>query len=125
MRGRVARFAVVGASALVVNEIAMAAAVEWLTLATFWAGLVATQVSTAWNFAASELWAFADHGAERSRGARLVRYVAVNEAVYLARGPVMVGLVALGLHYLAANGLTLVVAAVARFILADRWIWKP
>lgn len=122
-RGRAARFLAVGASGLVVNELALAGGVEVVGWSTLVAAIVATQCSTSWNFVLSERWAFREHGSERPLLVRLARYFAVNNVALAARGPVLAGLILLGAHYLLANLVTLAALTVVRFALADRWIW--
>ena len=85
---RFGRFGLVGLSGLAVNAAAMAA-ISGLGVPYLLAALLATQVSTTWNFIGAEWWAFGDRrSAGRSR--RLIAFFAMNNATFLVRGPIIV-----------------------------------
>jgi dolichol-phosphate mannosyltransferase len=119
------RFAAVGASGIVVNQLVL-----WL-----WVGgadrhyllgaVVATQGSSTWNFCLTERWVFP--GAEDRRlGARFLLFLGMNNSMLLLRIPVLALLTSfLGINYLVSNFLTLVVLFLLRFLVSDRLIWKP
>ena len=51
-------------------------------------------------------------------------FLAVNNLAFLIRGPLLLALMGFfGLHYLLANLLSIGCLTIARFALADRWIW--
>jgi dolichol-phosphate mannosyltransferase len=121
---RAAAFALVGAVGLLVNQGAMWAAVEVAGLGYLLGAALATQVSTSSNFALSDLWVFRS-GGRIGRRRRFAAFLAVNNLLLVLRAPFLVALVSLArLHYLVANLLTLLGLFVARFLIADRVIWR-
>jgi dolichol-phosphate mannosyltransferase len=124
--GRLARFAAVGLSGLAVNMIALAVLTDFVGLYYLASAILATQVSTLWNFALSEKWVFTDAEGDpkRSAGARLMWFLGMNNAALLLRGPMLYVLVSLlGVNYLVANFVSLVALTILRFALADGFIW--
>ena len=118
------RFGLVGLSGLVVNQAMLAGFVELGGIGYALASILATQGSTTWNFALTDLWVFRK---ERTGSAlrRFGLFAAMNNAALLLRVPLLVWLVtSLGLHYLTANLVTLVLLFVLRFALSDRLIWR-
>jgi putative flippase GtrA len=122
------RFATVGALGLVVNQVLL-----WLLVDVLHTGhlllsaAIATQGSTAFNFAGNESWVF---GSRRRGGVagvirRFVAYDAVNLSALAIRLPLLQILTA-GLHmnYLVANLISLVALTVLRFVIADLLIWS-
>jgi putative flippase GtrA len=121
---RLARFGSVGVSGFVVNELAIAALVSGFGLNYLVGAVLATQVSSLWNFALVERWAFRDSGARRSLRHRMALFFAVNNVALLLRGPILVVLTSMvGLNYLVSNLISLGVLTIARFAIADSWIW--
>jgi len=117
-------FAVVGATGLVVNTAVFAVLTAEAHLQYLLAALVATQISTTWNFVLLERWAFSDVHPVRSRGKRAAAFFATNNVLLAARGPLLVLFVAgAGFDALAANILTLIVLFTLRFGAASGWIW--
>lgn len=117
-------FLAVGASGIVVNTLLLAAFAEAAGLHYLVSAVLATQGSTLWNFALHQALIFRTRPARRSLLGRLGRYFLVNNAALLPRAPMLAALVSwFGVHYLAANLVTLVSLALLRFLLADRWIW--
>jgi putative flippase GtrA len=117
-------FLAVGASGIVVNTLLLAAFAEAAGIHYLVSAVLATQGSTLWNFALHQALIFRSRPARRTLLGRLGRYLLVNNAALLPRAPMLAALVAwFGVHYLAANLITLVSLALVRFLLADRWIW--
>jgi dolichol-phosphate mannosyltransferase len=123
---RMIQFGLVGLAGLAVNTVAL-----WLFATPMWGGLpylvaavLATQVSSAWNFFGYETWVYP--GAKRSRWwSRLLRTTAVNDAALIFRLPLMALLVEIvGIGYLVANALTLFLLFVSRFLVSDRLIYN-
>jgi dolichol-phosphate mannosyltransferase len=118
------RFALVGASGLVVNQVLLWSLVSRGHLHYLLAATLATQGSTTWNYALVEWWVYPDRGT-RSRTFRYLVFSAINNATLLLRIPLLALLVAvLGVHYLLSNAITLVVLFLCRFAVSDRFIWK-
>lgn len=117
-------FLLVGLSGLVVNTLALAFTTEVLGLYYLVSAIVATEVSTLWNFQLSERWVFGK--AEQRTGTlwRLLMFFAMNNAALLLRGPMIYLLTdKLGLYYVASNLVSLVALTVLRYAVADRVIW--
>ena len=118
-------FAAVGLSGLVVNT----ALLWWL--ATGWgahyvaAAVVATQGSSLWNAALTE-WLVFRRTAVGTPRRRVLRSVLLNNAVLVARLPLLVLLVSvLGIGAVLANAATLLAAFLLRFHVTDRHIYAP
>jgi dolichol-phosphate mannosyltransferase len=120
-----ARFATVGASGIVVNQLVL-----WLWVAGaehhyLLGAVVATQGSSTWNLCLTERWVFPDAG-RRRLGSRFLTFLAMNNSTLLLRVPLLALLTTtLGINYLVSNLLTLVVLFLLRFLVSDRFIWKP
>jgi dolichol-phosphate mannosyltransferase len=123
-RLRFARFGVVGASGLVVNTLLLALLTDVVGLFYLVSAVIATQGSTLWNFSLTELWVFAGRDHKRARKTRMAMFFLMNNIALLLRGPLLVLLTSgLGIHYVVSNVLSLAVLTIARFALADTWIW--
>ncbi|HET7010210.1 MAG TPA: GtrA family protein [Anaerolineales bacterium] len=117
-------FLAVGASGIVVNTLLLAVLAESADLHYLLAAALATQGSTLWNFALHHAFVFRGRAPRRPLLGRIARYLLVNNAALLIRGPMLAALVSwLGIHYLTANLLTIISLTLLRFLLADRWIW--
>jgi dolichol-phosphate mannosyltransferase len=118
------RFATVGASGIVVNQLIL-----WLWVAGadhhyLLGAVVATQGSSTWNFCLTERWVFPAVGTRRP-GGRFLLFLAMNNSTLLLRIPLLALLTSsLGVNYLVSNLLTLVVLFLLRFLASDRLIWK-
>ena len=121
---RFARFGLVGLSGLLVNTLALALFTAEGHIYYALSAILATQVSTAWNFALTDLWVFRGRSSERGALRRAGLFFATNNAAMLIRIPLLLALTSgLGVHYLVSNILSLVALTVVRFMLADAWIW--
>jgi dolichol-phosphate mannosyltransferase len=119
------RFALVGLSGLVVNQLLLWGQVERLGFHYLAAAVVATQGSTLWNFALTERFVY-----PRRRGGRqplrFLAFALVNNSTLVLRLPIMAVLTSVrGMHYLASNVVTLGLLFLCRFLISDRFIWKP
>ena len=124
MDPRFMRFLIVGASGLLVNNLALAAFTELSNIHYLVSAILATQVSTLWNFGLTESWVFQQRKAERSFLPRLSSFVLLNNLMLLLRGPLLSFMVErLGVHYLASNLISLFVLTLLRYVVADQWIW--
>jgi dolichol-phosphate mannosyltransferase len=122
---RLARFGLVGASGLVVNTAALALFTELGHLYYGLGAILATQASTAWNFALTERWVFRGQGAPRGMPRRAVLFFATNNTAMLVRIPLLLLLTdGIGIQYLVSNVLSLLALTLVRFLLADAWIWR-
>src|SRR5688572_25045409 len=119
------QFVLVGLSGLLVNAGVLAFATERLGIFYLWSAALATLASTTWNFTLSELWVFRDR--QRAGGApvRFVLFFLMNNLALLVRGPILWGLTTgLGLHYQLSNLVSIGLMTVARYLLANQWIWR-
>ncbi len=120
-----ARALLVRTFGLFVNSLALWAFTEITSLHYLLSAVLATQVSTLWNFGLTESWVFGKRATERSFVTRLVSFLLMNNAMLLLRGPILALLVSqLGMHYVLANLLSLFTMTVLRYWLADKWIWN-
>jgi dolichol-phosphate mannosyltransferase len=123
-RLRFARFGLVGATGLVVNTVLLAFFTDVVGLFYVVSAVIATQGSTLWNFCLTELWVFSDREHRRGLGSRMGLFFLMNNAALAVRGPLLVLLTSgLGIHYVVSNILSLLLLTLARFAVADTWIW--
>jgi dolichol-phosphate mannosyltransferase len=119
---RALAFGAVGASGIIVNSAALWFAVTALGWSAALGATLATQCSTLWNFLLVDFGVY--RGAKRgSRRGRAVRFFLMNNALLLLRLPVLLALVGVGVHYLWANAVTLVLLFLVRFLVSDRVIY--
>jgi dolichol-phosphate mannosyltransferase len=119
---RFVSFGLIGATGIVVNSAAL-----WFFYHTVgWNHLIgaalATQASTTWNFVLVDTVVYRKR-AQGTRLGRAVRFFIMNNLLLLARLPVFQLLIDRGLDVLVANGITLVLLFVVRFVLSDRAIF--
>ncbi len=120
---RFGRFGLVGLSGIVVNSVALAVFRGGLGFSVLVAALLATQCSSIWNFVLID---GSSSTAPRPPVPRCARtaFLAMNNLAFVVRGPLLLALMSIfGLHYLVANVLSLCALTIARFALADAWIW--
>ena len=119
---RLLKFASVGATGIVVNQVALWAGADIAGMHYLWAAVLATQVSSTWNFALTERWVFPHLQAGRMR--RLGWFTVMNNAWMVLRLPLLWALTdQLGIYYLWSNLIAIVAATLLRFFVADRFIW--
>jgi putative flippase GtrA len=120
------RFLLVGALGIVVNQAALAATVEIGHFHYLIGAIIATLVSSTFNFGCSEAWVFRGRGS-RGRAALARRYVgftAVNSSTLVVRLPILYLLTSLlTVHYLFANLVAIAAMTGLRFFVADLVIW--
>jgi dolichol-phosphate mannosyltransferase len=117
-------FALVGASGILVNSLAVALFTEGLGIHYLLSAALGTVVSSTWNFYLSEALVFGSR-AQPGRLRRFGLFFLMNTAALALRTPMIYALTTgLGMHYLLSNLLSLVVLTVLRFFLADNLIWS-
>lgn len=122
---RLSRFGLVGITGFGVNEGALAILVGRVGLHYIIGAVLATQVSSLWNFVLAETWVFREDVYHRPLWKRLAWFLALNNAALVLRGPILVGLTSfVGVNYLVSNLISLAVVTVLRFSVADVWIWS-
>jgi putative flippase GtrA len=121
---RLVLFGMVGVTGIVVNEAAL-----WLMSMRLFhhhyllAAVLATEASTTWNFALTELLVFRGPKPRTLIG-RGIRFYLLNHVALLLRLPLLALLVgSVGIQLLVANLITLVLLFFARFLVADAAIY--
>jgi dolichol-phosphate mannosyltransferase len=123
-QGRLARFLVVGLSGLFVNTLLLHLFTEIAGIYYLLSAALATQGSTLWNFAWTEQWVFQGRKDPKKFWQRIVGFFIMNNGMLVLRGPFLALFVSvLGMHYLTANIVTLLLMTMVRFAIADRLIW--
>jgi putative flippase GtrA len=120
------RFLFVGVLGIGVNQAALAAMVEIGHFHYLFGAIVATVVSSTFNFGCSELWVFRGRGTAGGIAVarRYVGFLAVNSSTLLVRLPMLYLLTSLiAVHYLIANLLAIGAMTGIRFLVADMVIW--
>jgi len=129
--GRLARFALVGGSGVMVNLVVLALLLR-VTRGVIGAGaggqivsaIAATQVAVGWNFVLTERWVFP--GRPGHWTARLLPFWVLSCGALLAQLPLAAGLQSvLGGSYVLATGAALTILMLARFTVCDRWLYRP
>jgi dolichol-phosphate mannosyltransferase len=119
---RAAGFAAVGLTGLVVNLLFTWLLADPITLGINYlvAAILATQVSSTWNFLLTDSLVY--RGPRRyTRSFRWLGFMAMSNVVLVLRIPLLALLVGvLGLHYLLATGITLVLGFLLRFKSQER-----
>ncbi len=122
---RFVRFGLVGLTGLVVNTVALAAFTSGAGIYYLISAILATQVSTLWNYALTEAWVFRGRETGRRASHRAGLYFATNNIAMLLRIPLLLALTSgLGVNYLISNIVSLMALTLVRFGLADSWIWQ-
>ena len=115
-------FGLIGATGIVVNSAALWFFYYTLGLNHLLGAALATQASTTWNFVLVDTVIYRKR-AHGTRLGRAVRFFIMNNVLLLGRLPVLQLLIDRGLPILVANGITLVLLFVVRFVLSDRAIF--
>jgi putative flippase GtrA len=119
------KFGLVGVSGLGINSLALWLFTGGLGIYYLLGVILATQVSTAWNFLLSDAWVFSDRPGDQGRLRRFGMFWAMNNTALLVRGPMVVVLTGqLGVHYLVSNIVSLTVVMLARYVFSDRLVWR-
>jgi dolichol-phosphate mannosyltransferase len=121
---RLARFALVGGSGVVVNMGLLALLTERFGLFYLASAIVAAETSICSNYLLSELWVFRARGSSVGLLGRFAGFFALNNAALGVSIPLL-GLLVSGLHlqYLVANLIAIAALTLARFAVADALIW--
>ena len=120
--GRFFGFAIVGASGLVVNQLALWLFTDVFGVYYLLSAIVATQLSTIWNFALVERFVF--DGGHEGRWVRLGWFALMNNIWLALRTPFLYLLTdGAGINYLVSNAVVLGAMTLVRFGIADNLIW--
>jgi putative flippase GtrA len=113
----------VGVTGIAVNTLALWFFHAYVGVAVVLAALLATQVSTTWNFVLTDRVVY--RGRRRRWGRSFLIYAVVNNLILIGRLPLMwLFIRALTQDYRVANVATLVLAFAARFAVVDRAIYR-
>ncbi|MGH7608390.1 MAG: GtrA family protein [Candidatus Dormibacteria bacterium] len=122
-------FGLVGLLGLAVNQAILWLLVSGLGVNYLLAATVASQGSTAATFTINETWVFRRQRVARdlrSRLQRLAIFDALNVLSLLLRLPVLYILTSVAhVNYLISNLAAIAVFMLARFVVAEGWIWHP
>lgn len=119
------RFAVVGMAGLGVNQVLLWLLADGLHIHYLVGAAMASQGSTAFNFAWLEAWVFGKRASSRGRLLRFLAFDLINSSSLAVRLPVMFVLTSgLHIHYLVSNAVALVLTTVLRFLISDSLIWS-
>ena len=122
---RAAGFGAVGTTGIIVNSLALWMFVSALGTSVLLGAALATECSTVWNYILTDLLIFRGPK-KRSGWLRFLGFAVVNNAVLLVRLPVLSWLIhSVGVGYLTANVITLIAAFAVRFLIADRYLFRP
>lgn len=120
---RFLKFAAAGATGLVVNQLALWVATQGLGLYYLISAVLATQLSTLWNFAIVEGFVF--KGAPEGRLKRFGWFWLMNNAWLVVRTPLLYLMTDVtGVNYLWSNAIVLGSLTLVRFGISDRLIWS-
>jgi glycosyltransferase involved in cell wall biosynthesis len=120
---RLFAFGAVGVSGLGVNTAALWFFFQLAGSNHLVSAALATQISTAWNFALVDGLVYR-RKALGTRLGRAARFFTMNNLLLLARLPVLELLVVSGVGLLIANAITLTLLFVVRFVVSDRAIFR-
>jgi len=121
---RFAGFALVGASGILVNSLALYLATSKLNIYYLVSVVIATIASTLWNFSLTEALVYRAGNQAQGRLRRLVLFSIMNIAALALRGPIIYILTTFfAVHYVLSNLISLVLLTGLRFLTADSMIW--
>jgi dolichol-phosphate mannosyltransferase len=121
---RLAGFALVGASGILVNSLVLYLATAKLNIYYLLSVAIATVASTLWNFSLTELWVYRAARQSDGRIRRLALFSVMNVAALVLRSPLIYIMTSLfSIHYVISNLISLVLLTVLRFMTADSMIW--
>jgi dolichol-phosphate mannosyltransferase len=126
--GKMSRFAAVGALGTIVNLLIMWLLLRDTSLHYLPAAVIATEIAIAHNFVLQERFVFADLSADNRhpRWLRFLHSLLYNNVDTLVRLPVLAFLVeAASVPSVLAQGLTLAVAFLARFLFVSTVVYRP
>ena len=121
---RIVKFGLVGVSGIAVNTVVLALAVSGMSLPGGIGMVLATQASTTWNYALANWFVFDTSNSTWTGTSRYVQFSLMNNLALIVRGPMVFLLISwLGMNYLIANLISLVLLVVARYVMSVRLIW--
>jgi dolichol-phosphate mannosyltransferase len=117
-------FALVGASGILVNSLALYLVTTRLNIHYLLGVAIATVASTLWNFSLTEALVYRAAKQAEGRFRRLALFSTMNIAALALRGPLIYIMTSLfAVHYIISNLISLVLLTGVRFLTADSMIW--
>jgi dolichol-phosphate mannosyltransferase len=122
---RFVKFALVGASGILINTLVMYLATEKLQIYYLVSAGIGTIASTLWNFGLTETWVYQTKNMAKGRFKRLGLFFVMNMIALSLRTPMIYLLTAImGIFYVVSNLVSLAILTVVRFVFSDAIIWK-
>ena len=123
---RLAGFALVGASGILVNSLTLYLGTDKLHIYYLLSAGIATVASTLWNFILTETLVYRAKSRAGGVGRRFALFFVMNVLALSLRTPMIYALTSLlNIHYVVSNLISLALLTVLRFELADNMIWSP
>jgi glycosyltransferase involved in cell wall biosynthesis len=117
-------FALVGLSGVLVNSLALYLVTDQLNIFYLYSTLIATVVSTLWNFTFTETLVYKSERRTNRISYRLGMFLLLNILALALRTPIIYLFTeVLGMYYLISNLVSLAILSIIRFVLADNFIW--
>lgn len=125
MIGRWLRFNAVGLAGVVVQLVALAAWKQLPGMTTLGATALAVETAVLHNFYWHERWTWGTRGTAGA-GVRLLRFHLANGLVSIVSNLVWMRVLegAFGMHYLAANAISIGATALLNFALSERFVFR-
>jgi glycosyltransferase involved in cell wall biosynthesis len=121
---RLAGFALVGASGILVNSLVLYLVTSRLNIYYLLSVAIATVASTLWNFNLTEFLVFRAASQSEGRIRRLALFSLMNVAALVLRSPLIYIMTSVfSIHYVISNLISLILLTVLRFMTADSMIW--
>jgi dolichol-phosphate mannosyltransferase len=119
------QFLAVGFTGIFINSVLLFIFTGLLGVNYLVSAIFATQGSTLWNFSWIDRWVFRNRPQySLNRWQRMAGFFAVNNAMLLLRGPILVLLVSwMGMNYLVANFVSLLGMTIVRYAISDGLLW--
>jgi len=120
-------FSAVGVAGYALQTAALWLLVGRMGLPVVPATLLSTEAAVLHNFVWHVRWTWADRpSGPRAMVMRLLRFNVANGGVSLAGGAALMALLvnAIGMHYLLANVVAVVICSVANYLASDRWVFR-
>ena len=119
------KFALVGASGILINTLVMFLATEELQIYYLISAGIGTVASTLWNFGLTEAWVYQTKNMAQGRVRRLGLFFVMNLIALSLRTPMIYLFTAImGIFYVVSNLISLAILTVVRFAFSDSIIWK-
>ncbi len=117
-------FALVGLSGVLVNSLVLYLATDLMRIYYLISAAIATIASTLWNFSLTESLVYREKSVASGRLKRLGWFFLINTIALSLRTPLIyLFTTVLGMYYILSNLISLAVLTIARFALADNFIW--